>query len=86
MSVRGDTREYAQEVGGDTAGLGRWTWTKLEGRDTIKTIAIQVYRPVLNKKDNGSTYNQQRARTEGDPLSQFDEDMAQMIQGWKEEG
>ena len=86
LTSQGTIREYIQDTGGDQEGLGRWTWTTYEGSDKIKTAIIQVYRPGRNKKDIGSTYNQQVARSTGDPIRKFDEDLEALIQDFQEKG
>ena len=48
-------------------------------------MVIQVYRPVRNLQDAGSTYNQQRDRMEEDPIHTFDKDLAHLIDTMQEE-
>ena len=80
LTVTKNLSNYSQDRGEDTMGLARWTWQKLEGQSRTKTVLIQIYRPVKNTKDYGSTYMQQRA-TLGvmDPIQKFDEDIMDMI-------
>ena len=85
ISIKDQLKEYVQEMGHDEDGLGRWAWAKLEGRDEVKTMVIQVYRPVRNLQDAGSTYNQQRDKMEEDPIHKFDKDLAQLIDTMQEE-
>jgi hypothetical protein len=62
--------KYGQDKGEDASGLGRWVWHTIEGHSEVKTAIIQVYRPVRNGKDDGSTYVQQQvASGEEDPLT-----------------
>ena len=86
LTSQGNLREYIQDTGGDREGLGRWTWATYEGCDKIKTAVIQVYRPVRNMKDVGSTYNQQVARVTGDPIRRFDEDLEKLLKDFQEKG
>ena len=72
--------KYGKDKGEDMSGLGRWVWQTIEGHSNIKTVIIQVYRPVKNEKDNGSTYMQQRAASdESDPIKIFDNDLIEVI-------
>ena len=84
VATQGQLQEYFMEEGGDQQGLGRWTWQKFEGRDNIRTAIIQIYRPVRNKKDAGSTYRQQSTKREGDPLQNFDKDLEILMEEMKE--
>ena len=56
--------QYVREMGKNKAGLGRWTWLRIEGNNNIKTTVIiaclsckprkQVtILPMLNKKNTG---------------------------------
>ena len=80
ISTIGRIAEYSQEKGEDPSGLGRWCWQKLEGHSRIKTAVFQIYRPVKNTQDFGSTFIQQRA-TAGvpDPITIFDKDLLKQV-------
>ena len=79
--------KFGQAKGEDESGLGRWVWHTMEGHSNTKTAIIQVYKPVRNIKDNGSTYMQQRAATsEEDPRKLFDNDLIQMTDEFIEQG
>ena len=78
--------KYGQEKGEDMSGLGRWVWQTVEGHSETKTVIIQIYRPVRNTKDNGSTYMQQRvAADEEDPIRIFDMDILELVDGFLED-
>ena len=78
--------KYGKDKGEDKAGLGRWVWHTLEGHEDTKTAVIQIYRPVQNETDNGSTYMQQRvASGEVDPLTIFDQDLLELIDEFLEQ-
>ena len=86
LSTIGRTSYYSQDKGEDPAGLGRWCWQKLEGHSRTKTAVIQIYRPVKNTNDYGSTYMQQRS-TAGiiDPVQTFDKDLIEEVDRFKSE-
>jgi hypothetical protein len=47
------------EAGCDPTGLGRWTWTLLQGRRGLRVRLISAYRPVLDTSDSAfSVYSQ----------------------------
>ena len=56
MLTHGKNGDYMQEAGEDIDGLARWCWMCFEGQSRIKSVVIQVYRPVLNKTNEGSVY------------------------------
>ena len=80
ISTIGTLSDYSQERGEDPSGLGRWCWQKLEGHSNTKTAVFQIYRPVRNTQDYGSTYIQQRT-TAGifDPIAIFDKDLLEQV-------
>ena len=78
--------DYCREKGEDSSGLGRWSWQLLEGHSQTKTAIIQIYRPVHNRQDRGSTYMQQWAEAEAPySLQIFDEDLLKMVDGFIED-
>ena len=49
-------------AGCDPSGLGRWTWTLLQGRRGLRVRLISSYRPVLDTSDRAfSVYSQHEA-------------------------
>ena len=80
LTTQGSMMEYRMEEGGDVSGLGRWTWVKFEGQDSRRTVIIQVYRPVKNTKDIGSTYRQQASKLDTEPLQTYDTDLVELIE------
>ena len=80
LSLTGPFSSYGQDKGEDMSGLGRWVWQTIEGHSIIRTVIIQVYRPVRNETDNGSTYRQQQAASdEPNPIKTFDKDILKLI-------
>ena len=52
--------QYAQEVGVDPTGLGRWSWIRLTGDNDLHTTIIYAYSPCKPRKTSLlSTYAQQ---------------------------
>ena len=75
--------DYSRDKGEDSTGLGRWSWQLLEGHSQTKTVIIQIYRPVHNRQDRGSTYMQQWVATETSyTLQTFDDDLLEMVDGF----
>ncbi len=58
LLTHGRNGDYMQETGEDIDRLARWCWMCFEGQSKIKTVIIQVYRPVVNKNNKGSVYMQ----------------------------
>ena len=68
------------------SGLGRWVWQTVEGHSDTKLVIIQIYRPVRNEKDKGSTFMQQRvAADEEDPTKIFNADLLTLVDGFLED-
>ena len=42
------THKAQQGSGRDETGLGRWTWVRFRGKNSIHTIVISAYRPCKN--------------------------------------
>ena len=86
LTTQGELADFVQEKGEDQAGLGRWAWQTLEGREETKTAIIQIYRPCKNTKDAGSTYQQQQAWTdEEDLLKSYDNDLLDTIDTFRKD-
>ena len=66
--------------GQDKEHLGRWTWTRVRGRDNIHSRFITAYRPCKNKGLN-TVWTQQRNHYQRkdienpDPIAIFDKDL-----------
>ena len=86
ITIQGHLSPFLQEKGVDSDGLGRWAWYTLEGRSPVKTAVFQIYRPCINKQDIGSTYMQQRAWTDKEPLEKFDRDLLRAIDAFRTDG
>ena len=86
ITIQGHLSPFVQEKGMDSEGMGRWAWYTLEGRSPIKMVAIQIYRPCINKQDIGSTYMQQMAWSDNEPLDKFDRDLLKAIDSFRTEG
>ena len=81
-----------ESVGRDPTGLGRWCWLRLRGKGGSHFRVISAYRPVLNKSDDFSCYNQQQYYfgTQGDhdicPRKQLVKDLQKEIEEWTTAG
>jgi hypothetical protein len=77
------------EQGKDNTGLGRWAWTKYQGKDGHAVRVVAAYR--CNKPTAfGSVYNQQKAYFEAndddrDPRNAFWEDLVKELTPWVED-
>jgi len=77
--------------GSDLSGLGRWSWTRLQGRRGIFLRVISAYRPVFNPSGSLSVYNQHRRffynnNDDRCPRQAFLEDLSAEIQTWLDLG
>jgi hypothetical protein len=79
ITTQGILAEYTQEMGEDEEGLGRWSWTTLEGKGEKSTCIIQMYRPVRNESGIESVYRQQAAILEEEPMARFEADLFKLI-------
>ncbi len=75
--------------GQDVTGLGRWAWTKFQGKDGCSLRVYVAYRCNRSSAYAGSVYNQQKAYFEEhdddrNPREAFWEDLAKEIQSWME--
>ena len=52
-------RKAKDSVGGDPTKLGRWTWTKICGKDDLTSIFVLAYRPCRNRDGLRTVWNQQ---------------------------
>ena len=86
LTIQGHLSPFVQAKGADTDGMGRWAWYTLEGRSPIKTAVLQIYRPCRNRQDLGSTYMQQMAWADTEPLDKFDKDLLKVIDSLRNEG
>ena len=83
----GQIASYTQEYGEDTDGLARWCWMCYEGQSQTKSVVIQVYRPVLNRDNEGSVYMQQASRvSEVDVLRKYDDDLLAQVDKFRDDG
>ena len=87
LLTHGTIGNYAQEYGEDKEGLARWCWMTYEGLSEVKSVVIQLYRPVVNRENEGSVYMQQASRmTETDVLGKYDKDLLQQIDQFLADG
>ena len=90
MSI-GQVSSRVIESGKDKSGMGRWTWTRYQGKNE-QTIRIAVaYRP--NKSTGGpmTVHAQQRRHLlnrsdDDDPRERFWGDLQQEVQSWMQQG
>ena len=86
LTTTGAISAYVQDKGEDLSGLGRWTWQIIEGHSETKTAIIQVYRPVRNETNDGSTYKQQQVAADTEkPLDIFDSDLLELTDNFIED-
>ena len=78
-------------TGGDTTGLGRWSWILFEGRNKFFTRIISAYVPCKTADDKRKTvYNQQKRHflSQGDdrcPRILFRLHLIQLIHKWQKQ-
>lgn len=77
--------------GKDPSGLGRWCWASIAGRQGFTTVLVSAYRPTVNKKDIGSTWNQHNRYFNDmahgrDPIKAFDDDLIKALEEWLASG
>lgn len=87
----GTARDRSSTMGTDESGLGRWSWTRLAGREGITIRIISCYRPTYNPRYPGSTWSQQRAyfddnNIDRDPREQFFRDLFRELATWTAAG
>jgi hypothetical protein len=75
--------------GGDNQG--RWTWHVLRGKGQRTFRCISAYRPVKNKVNSGSAWNQQQLYgdvhgLDGDPHTRWLEDLTILVKQWLGQG
>ena len=79
------------QYGRDPRGLGRWSWTRYQGKGGI-TFRIAVgYRPVPNQTGPLSAWSQQKAffqniDIDDDPRTMFLSDLEDSVREWKSAG
>ena len=83
---------FGKNNGQDESNLGRWVWTKYQGKDGKILRVVTVYRPV--KKGEGgsqSTYKQHlrwlvKNKDDRDPRTALMEDLSLQIEEWRDKG
>jgi Reverse transcriptase (RNA-dependent DNA polymerase) len=78
------------EHGKDKTGLGRWAWTKYQGKDGHAVRVVIAYRCNKATAFAGAVYNQQKAYFEANdddrnPREAFWEDLVREIKPWVED-
>ena len=58
LTMNATAKAHMTSTGNDSTGLGRWTWTHLEGRYKTFSTCISAYRPCTNKEGLSTTWNQ----------------------------
>jgi hypothetical protein len=77
--------------GTDSSGLGRWVWTKYQGKGHITLRVITGYRPVEDKEDGAHTvFSQQESvlkcqDDDRNPRDAFLEDLRGEVMQWQNE-
>jgi hypothetical protein len=71
------------DKGQDPTGLGRWTWTRIQGTSNYNTSIFSAYRPCVSSSAGVNTVHAQQARHLGydskAPRAQFLLDLAEAI-------
>ena len=89
---RGETALRKIETKNDSSNLGRWTWTKLQGKDGIKLRIVSVYVPCRSTEyGNKKVYCQQQKALQkqgevDNPIRIFWRDFWITIDAWLEAG
>ena len=90
VCVLGDSVHKVRSKGNDPTGLGRWTWSLLEGKQHHLTRIVSVYRPSISSGEN--TVDAQHTdylRSNDDlrsPRQAIYEDLQTQINVWKASG
>ena len=58
--TQGKMAFYSYEIGSDTTGLGRWTWTRFQGKHGIMLRLVSVYQPNASDKGMLSVHGQHK--------------------------
>ena len=53
------TRMTKDGISGNPTKLGRWTWSRIEGKDDIATVFVSAYRPCHNLEGLHTVWSQQ---------------------------
>jgi exonuclease III len=88
---RGKIKYYTLQVGGDTTGLGRWTWVRSRGKGGMVLRVVTVYCPCLNREGPLSVWSQhktflQSSNDDREPRQAFLNDLEKNLQEWIQEG
>ena len=61
FTINEDTRARMAQNGweSDPTKLGRWSWTKIEGKDGIATVFVSAYRPCQSTRGLKTVWRQQ---------------------------
>jgi hypothetical protein len=91
ICTTGDLTKFQKGSGKDATGLGRWTWTTLEGKQNHRVQIISVYRPVDG--DGPQTVFAQHKRffqreqgLNRDPRTAFYKDLYEQMIPWLDDG
>jgi hypothetical protein len=86
----GESTGYIKKTGGDSKGLGRWSWILCSGTNGHSTQVITTYNLCKNTNTNlGTTYQQQRQyfitkkKDLTSPLVLFQEHLVKQIKKWR---
>ena len=89
----GNLQFHSPQHGQDSSGLGRWTWTRLQGSQCLITRIISLYIPCKNQdpKQTGSVFAQHRRfylnqGVESCPIENLKSEFLSAVQKWQNEG
>ena len=92
MATFDEPAHRVHSTGGDTTGLGRWSWITFNGKNNVTTRIISAYVPCKSSNDKYKTvYNQHRryflrqGNTEC-PRKLFQLHLVQSIKKWQQQG
>ena len=83
---------FGKNNGQDESNLGRWVWTKYQGKDGKILRVVTVYRPVKTGGGGSqSTYKQHlrwlvKNKDDRDPRTALMEDLSLQIEEWRDKG
>ena len=81
------THKAQQGSGRDETGLGRWTWVRFRGKNSIHTIVISAYRPCKNCGPTTAwtqqvNYFRENNYRSPNPRELFDSDLCKELEKW----
>ena len=90
ISLR-SAKDRSREVGRDPRGLGRWVWTRYQGKGSVSLRIVSAYRPNFSPLAPRSVWSQHRTflveqNIDKDPREVFLQDLFCEIDKWRHSG